>query len=138
MTLSGGAPFEEGQLRLCGLVVQRAIHPGNLAIHDAAKVCLTRHPGPIMPQESALGSLPSFSKTAFSQTSPQIEYKAVRRIRPSGAKNDTHVEECRPTLIKQSVFPNAKDIILINGVDPNCKTSVSLIIDIGSVFDADQ
>lgn len=79
-----------------------------------------------MPQESALGSLPSFSKTAFSQTNPQIEYKIVRQIRPRGTINDTHIsaaEECRPTLIKQSAFPNAKDIILINGVDPDCKTS---------------
>lgn len=79
-----------------------------------------------MPQESALGSLPSFSKTAFSQTNPQLRYKTVRQIQPKGAKNDCHVsaaEECRSTLIKEPAFPNAKDIMLINGVDPDCKTS---------------
>lgn len=80
-----------------------------------------------MSQESFLGSLPSFSKTAFSRTTPQLQYKQVRQIKERGAKKDDGsslaVEECRPTITRQPAFPNAKDILLINGADPDCKYS---------------
>lgn len=90
-----------------------------------------------MSQKSALESLPSFSKTAFLQTNPQLEYKTVRRIQPKGSKNDRNAlaaEECRSTLIKEPAFPDAKDIMLINGVDPDCKTSMFSVIEISCVL----
>lgn len=106
-----------------GLRLKR--HPGNLSISLRGALGRTaRRPRTRMPQESALESLPSFSKTAFSRTNPQPEYKNVRRIKPTGARDDNHASECRPVLIKQPAFPNAKDIMLINGVDPDCKTSM--------------
>lgn len=91
-----------------------------------------------MAQESPLGSLPSFSRSAFAETNPQLQYKQVRRIKPRGAKNDklsdpAATEECRPIMTRQPTFPNAKDIMLIDGVDPDCKISIYTLLEVKSL-----
>ncbi|KAH0613449.1 uncharacterized protein H6S33_005335 [Morchella sextelata] len=72
---------------------------------------------------SALKGLPSFSKDAFTNTSPECVYKEVRRIRSrKDPKPDvTTVRDYQATLVRHRPSPEVKSILLIDGVDPKCK-----------------